>query len=388
MATVESYQALCKHLIVASKIVGTEIWTAPGKMKPGSFLMLFQVLTYFVANTYTVIKYRHDLIYVLKVLITLGSAVQLFVKFIVLVSRGDIFQEYGKQIERDLLRPFENGTEVEIAALSRAGRFLWQVFHFLFYLIVSTGIGFVLYPLFMYMSQGTLLPLFLYELPYLDWHSVDKYFIHFAFQLQLYVLGMILEVMSGYLIVMYATYAIVRADICLIHLRELRTMLDDASKKSDAADKAAMRKKWEQCMYDHRLATSFLNNVEDLFGMICLAQVMMGVFTVCNCMLLVVLVNWYPVYVFLGATFFELSAFFVIGHLVEQKIDELYDAITSLSWYRLSLQQQKEYGFVVFRQQRPLGLTAFGFMPLNFESYMSVLKGLYQFFVLVLQYVE
>uniref|UniRef100_A0A182G008 Uncharacterized protein n=1 Tax=Anopheles albimanus TaxID=7167 RepID=A0A182G008_ANOAL len=255
-------------------------------------------------------------------------------------------------------------------------------------MVLSTGIGFVLYPLFVYMSQGTLLPLFLYELPYLDWHSVDKYFIHFAFQLQLYVLGMILEVMSGYLIVMYATYAIVRVDICLIHLRELRTMLDDASKKSDAADKAAMRKKWEQCMYDHRLATSFLNNVEDLFGMICLAQVMMRVFTVCNCMLLVVLVNWYPVYVFLGATFFELSAFFVIGHLVEQKIDELYDAITSLSWYRLSLQQQKEYGFVVFRQQRPLGLTAFDFMPLNFESYMSVLKGLYQFFVLVLQYVE
>ncbi|XP_050093449.1 odorant receptor 30a-like [Anopheles aquasalis] len=388
MATVESYQALCKYLIVASKIVGTEIWTAPGKMKPASYLLLFQVLIYFAANTYTVIKYRHDLIYVLKVLITLGSAVQLFIKFIVLLWRGNIFKKYGQQIERDLLRPFENGTEEEMAALSRAGRFLWGFYHFLGYLILSTGIGFVLYPFFVYITQGTLLPLFLYELPYLDWHSVDKYFFHFAFQLELYAVGMVGELMSDFLIVMNSIYALARADLCIVHLCELRVMLDAASKKPDAADIAAVRRKWEQCMHDHRIATSFLNNVEDLFGMICLAQVMMGVFTVCNCMLLVVLTDWYPVYVFLGATFLELSAFFVIGHLVEKKVDELYDAITSLSWYQLSLQQQKEYAFVVYRQQRPLGLTAFGFMPLNFESYMSVLKGLYQFFVLVLQYVE
>ncbi|XP_050093463.1 odorant receptor 30a-like [Anopheles aquasalis] len=362
MATVESYQSLCKYLIVASKIVGTEIWTAPRKMKPASFFMLFQVLTYFVANTYTVIKYRHDFKYVLKVLITLGSAVQLFVKIIVLLWRGHEFNNFGIRIERDLLRAFEN--------------------------VLSTGIGFVLYPFFVYITQGTLLPLFLYELPYLDWHSVDKYFFHFAFQLELYAVGMVGELMSDFLIVMNSIYALARADLCIVHLCELRVMLDAASKKPDAADIAAVRRKWEQCMHDHRIATSFLNNVEDLFGMICLAQVMMGVFTVCNCMLLVVLTDWYPVYVFLGATFLELSAFFVIGHLVEKKVDELYDAITSLSWYQLSLQQQKEYAFVVYRQQRPVGLTAFGFMPLNFESYMSVLKGLYQFFVLVLQYVE
>ncbi|XP_049548309.1 uncharacterized protein LOC125959527 [Anopheles darlingi] len=242
-------------------------------MKPASFLIVFQVLTYFVANTYTVIKYRHDLIYVLKVLITLGSAVQVRKTFTCLM-------------------------------------------------VLSTGIGFVLYPFFVYMIQGTLLPLFLYELPYLDWHSVDK------------------------------------ADICLVHLRELRAMLNDVSKTADAVDIAAVQKKWEQCMHDHRMTTSFLNNVEDLLGMICLAQVMMGVFTVCDCMLLVVLVG------------------------------DLYGVITSLSWYRLSLQQQKEYRFIIFRQQRPLGLTAFGFMPLNFESYMSVLKGLYQFFVLAMQYVQ
>ncbi|XP_035777082.1 odorant receptor 56a-like [Anopheles albimanus] len=132
----------------------------------------------------------------------------------------------------------------------------------------------------------------------------------------------------------------------------------------------------------------FLNNLEHLFGLTCLAQVVTGVFTVCISMVLALLTDWYPVYLFLAATFIELSAFFVIGNLVEKKVDELYDAITSLSWYRLSLQQQKEYGFVVLRQQRPLGLTAFGFMPLNFESYMSVLKGLYQFFVLILKSIE
>ncbi|XP_049533439.1 odorant receptor 56a-like [Anopheles darlingi] len=157
---------------------------------------------------------------------------------------------------------------------------------------------------------------------------------------------------------------------------------------ADAADIAALRQKFQQCIHDHRSSTRFLNKLEHLFGLTCLAQVVTGVFTVCISMLLALLTDWYPVYLFLAATFIELTAFFVIGNVVEKKVDELYHAITALSWYRLSLQQQKEYRFIMFRQQRPLGLTAFGFMPLNFESYMSVLKGLYQFFVIILKSIE
>ncbi|XP_052871377.1 putative odorant receptor 83c, partial [Anopheles cruzii] len=98
--------------------------------------------------------------------------------------------------------------------------------------------------------------------------------------------------------------------------------------------------------------------------------------------------DWYPVYLFFVAVFMELSAFFIVGHFVELKVDELYNVIISTSWYRMPKEHHKEFGFLLFRQQRPLVLTMYGFAPVNFESYSSVLKKLYQFFVLVMQYVD
>ncbi|XP_050093471.1 odorant receptor 30a-like [Anopheles aquasalis] len=388
MATLESYRALRSHMIIASKLVGVEMWTAPGKVRPASCFIVFQILLYFVGSAYTIIKYRHDLFYVLKILMTVGTAAVLFVKFAVSLFGGEEFDQYGKDIERDLLKPYQAGTPEEVAVLARTGRFLWLLSKVWLVAISSTGVGFLLYPLLVYFVEGKLVPLFLYELPFLDWHYVELYFVNLVFQIQLYVFGAIGAVLSDFVIVMYSFYALAKADICIVHLHELRTMLNDGSKMADASDIAALKKKWQQCISDHRSSTRFLNNLEHLFGLTCLAQVVTGVFTVCISMLLVLLTDWYPVYLFLAATFIELSAFFVIGNLVEKKVDELYDAITSLSWYRLSLQQQKEYGFIVFRQQRPIGLTAFGFMPLNFESYMNVLKGLYQFFVLMLKSIQ
>uniref|UniRef100_A0A182G009 Uncharacterized protein n=1 Tax=Anopheles albimanus TaxID=7167 RepID=A0A182G009_ANOAL len=388
MATLESYRALRSHMIIASKLVGVEVWTAPGVVRPASCFIVFQIFLYFVGSAYTIIKYRHDLYYVLKILMTVGTAAVLFVKFAVNLREGEQFKKYGEDIEQELLKPYQAGTPGEVSVLSRTGRLLWLLARIWLVAISSTGVGFLLYPLLVYIIEGKLVPLFLYELPYLDWHVVELYFVNLVFQIQLYVFGSIGTVLSDFVIVMYSFYALAKADICIVHLRELRTMLADASKMADADDIAALQQKWQQCLRDHRLSTRFLNNLEHLFGLTCLAQVVTGVFTVCISMVLALLTDWYPVYLFLAATFIELSAFFVIGNLVEKKVDELYDAITSLSWYRLSLQQQKEYGFVVLRQQRPLGLTAFGFMPLNFESYMSVLKGLYQFFVLILKSIE
>ncbi|XP_053663389.1 uncharacterized protein LOC128712521 [Anopheles marshallii] len=86
--------------------------------------------------------------------------------------------------------------------------------------------------------------------------------------------------------------------------------------------------------------------------------------------------------------FSELTAYFVVGHIIELKIDQMYDKVISMPWYKLPPKEQKEFCYLLSRQQRPLMLTAYGFHPMNFEAYMSVLRGLYQFFVMIMQYVE
>ncbi|XP_052871378.1 uncharacterized protein LOC128276960, partial [Anopheles cruzii] len=207
MATLESYYNLQKHLILTSKIVGVEVWTDPAKFKPASCAVIIQLFFYFGCNTYTVLKYRNDFIYVLKILITLGPAVQLFMKFLVFFWKMVDFKSYGELIERQVLEPFQKGTPEEVAVLTKTGRLLWRIFRLLLVLLISTGVAFLLYPMFMYMTQGETVPLFLYELPYFDLHSAARYFLNLAFQFQLYVMGLLGSLLTDFVFVMYIMYA-------------------------------------------------------------------------------------------------------------------------------------------------------------------------------------
>ena len=59
----------------------------------------------------------------------------------------------------------------------------------------------------------------------------------------------------------------------------------------------------------------------------------------------------------------------------------MYNSIISMPWYKLPVEEQKEFAFLMCRQQRPMMLTAYGFLTMNFESYMSVMF----YIVLILQ---
>uniref|UniRef100_A0A182RHE3 Uncharacterized protein n=1 Tax=Anopheles funestus TaxID=62324 RepID=A0A182RHE3_ANOFN len=385
MASVENFRQLLKPLIFYSKPLGIEMWTAPGKFKPASYHMVIEMIIYLISTITTVIKYRNDRMHMMKVLVTLGTAFQLFIKFFVSHSKANEVKQLTDKIEQDILERFQKGTMEEVAVLDRAGRYLWIIFRVMRVICISTAVAFMSYPIFAYCTTSQILPLFLHELPYFDYSTMTGYAVNMAFQLNLTVNGVMGIMLSDFLFLVFAMYAMVVADILIVHLGELEAMLNDPMK--DDTKRSEVREKWVQCMYDHQQSTSFLNIIEDIFGLQCLAQVVMGVFTICDCMLLVALTDWYPTYCFLLVMFTELTIYFIIGHIIELKIDEVYHKIISMPWYKLPVKEQKEFCFLVSRQQRPMMLTAFGFHPMNFEAYMSVLKGLYQFFVMVMQYV-
>ena len=54
----------------------------------------------------------------------------------------------------------------------------------------------------------------------------------------------------------------------------------------------------------------------------------------------------------------------------------MYNKIISMPWYKLPVKEQKEFRFLMSRQQNPMMLTAYGFHPMNFEAYMSVNNNL------------
>uniref|UniRef100_A0A182WR19 Uncharacterized protein n=1 Tax=Anopheles minimus TaxID=112268 RepID=A0A182WR19_9DIPT len=385
MATVENYRQLLKPLILYSKVLGIEMWTAPGKLLPASYYLSIQMIVYLISTVFTVIKYRDDPIHVMKVLVTLGTALQLFVKFFVSISKAKDVKQLTETIEQDILKRYQKGTNEEVAVLKRTGRYLWFIFRFMRLSCISVAVVFALYPIIAYFTTGLLMPLLLYELPYLDHSTIVGYVVNLLFQLNLLAKGAMGMMIADFLYLMYAMYAMVEADLFIIHLGELEAMLNDPMK--DDTKRTEIREKWLQCVYDHQKTTSFLNIIEDIFGLQCLAQVAMSVFAICDCLLLVALTDWYSAYCFLILIFNELTIYFIVGHIIELKIDEMYHRVISMPWYKLQVKEQKEFCFLVSRQQRPMMLTACGFHPMNFEAYMTVLRGLYQFFVMIMQYV-
>ncbi|EAA43497.1 AGAP009718-PA [Anopheles gambiae str. PEST] len=386
MANVEGFRKLMKSLIVYSKVAGVEIWTAPGKFVPASYYVSFHITVYFVSTVWTLRKYIDDPIHMMKVLITMGTAVQLYIKFFVGHSKAQEIMLVTAELEQQVLKRYQNGSEQEIAVLRRTGRILWIVYRMMSASYIFAAVAFGLYPAFYYFATGVVVPLFLYELPFFDLSSSLGYAVTMCFQINLLAIGVLGAILSDFVFFMYAMYAMARADISIVHLRELENILNNPSKNEEHS--AELRHKWVQCMHDHQQSTSFFSTIENIFGLMCLAQVATATLSICDAMLLVLLTDWYPTYSYLYVMFVQLSGFFVIGHLVELKIDAMYNKIISMPWYKLPLKEQKEFRFLMSRQQCPMILTAYGFHPMNFEAYMSVLKVLYQFFVMIMQYID
>ncbi|XP_058122448.1 putative odorant receptor 83c [Anopheles ziemanni] len=361
-------------------------WGPPYKGAQELAKLYSSVIVYFVSNIYTMVKYSTDYQHLMKILVTVGTAVQLYVKFFVAIKRGFEFKEFTESVEQVLLVPFQCGSPKEVAVLQRTGRVMWFIFRLLAISFSCSGFVFGLYPLYAYYANDTVMPLFLHELPYYDWSTTGGYVVNMLFQVNIYTLGVVGATYSDVLFILCALYSMAHADIFILHLHELEEILNDPAFSEN--DNSAMDIKWKQCMYDHQQSVKFFNTVDDLFNVVTLVHVGMGLFSICDGMLLVALTDWYAAYFFLLIIFFQLTLYFLIGHYVELKVDEMYDTINSVPWYKLPVSNQKEFVFLLSRQQYPLTLIIYGFAPLNFTTYMTVLRGLYQFFVIIMRYVS
>ncbi|XP_062542279.1 uncharacterized protein LOC134210252 [Armigeres subalbatus] len=68
--------------------------------------------------------------------------------------------------------------------------------------------------------------------------------------------------------------------------------------------------------------------------------------------------------------------------------DEVILAINGTMWYMLDKSQLKMIQFMLHRCQNPSNLTVGGFAPLNIETFVEIMKTIYQFFAMMINFVE
>ncbi|XP_053692348.1 putative odorant receptor 83c [Sabethes cyaneus] len=340
------------------------------------------MVLYNLCSCYTVRKYSDDPLQIMQIVVIFGIATQLIYKFFMAIEKKASMRALFETAEQNIYCAFDSGTLKEKAAIEKTTRNLSISFKIMSGLYVSSLFVFAIWPVYVYYNKNELVPLFFYEIPYVNINDKPGYVLTLLFHVNIYLLGVLGTILADYIFIFAAFQSMLFVDLLILNLKQLDDMLISDNRE---ANLEAIADQWKTCMKYHQITSEYINTVEHVYGFSCLMQVFCCVFTICDSMIVLVLTDWYAAYCFLLVIFFELSIYFILGNLVELKVDALYETVTSLSWYLLTLTQQKEFMYVMARQQRPMILTIFGFAPLNFESYMTVLRSLYQFFIIILR---
>ncbi|KXJ72047.1 hypothetical protein RP20_CCG019062 [Aedes albopictus] len=341
MTPLEDYYNIRAPLITISKMIGAEVWTSEKYLTPASYMLMAHMIIYNVCNGYTVLTQNSDPVKLMQVTIIFGIASQLIFKFFYAISKKYSIRKMFDTAEETIYERHSKGNKEEILILNKTVRYLGIIWKCLAVVYSSTLFVFGMWPVYVYYTKGQIVPLFLYEIPLIDFESTFGYLLHMFLHVDIYILGILGSILADYTFIFIVFHAVAYVDLFILHAKELSDLLVENSSTKDLKE---ISEKWKT--------------------------------------------DWYAAVCFLIVVFGEITIYFLVGNLIELKVDELYDSVVGLPWNLLDNMQQKEYGYLLARTQRPLILTLLGFAPLNFESYMTVLRALYQFFVMILQYVE
>ncbi|XP_029727658.1 uncharacterized protein LOC109418214 [Aedes albopictus] len=383
MSAIDLYQQCIRIFKFNSIAVGVSLWNADQFLTIGSYSIMTQMVIYFWCNFWTVHKYRHDMLHVMEVLNSAGIAFQLSVKFFIAM--------YNKPIIRGLLQTVEDKLYARYPdRSSREGEIVYKfakkcniLIKILAPLYCSSLFVFALYPLYIYYSEGRLIPLFMYEVSYVDWHTVWGYLLTNFVQIFIYVMGLNGLIMADGLVVLLALHGIVYMEVFMIHLDELAKLLQS---ENVIENKEKITKMWRECLSEHQTLLEYFDDIENINGGMCLVLVFTGVFAICDNLVLCAVTDWYASYSFLLICFIQMTIYFSIGNAVELKSNALDISVANFPWYMFSRDLQKEYLFLICRLQHPIILTVYGFADLSLETYMSILKALYQFAMMILNF--
>ncbi|XP_062705735.1 uncharacterized protein LOC109418121 isoform X2 [Aedes albopictus] len=238
-------------------------------------------------------------------------------------------------------------------------------------LYCSTLPVFALYPLYIYYTEGELIPLFMFEVSYIDWHTTWGYLLTNVVQVVTYVMGICGMILADGLLVMLATHGLAYMDVFMIHLEDLATVLQS---ENAVENEVEISKLWRACLTEHQTIIEFFDDIESVNGGMSLILVFTGVFAICDNLVLCALTDWYASYLFLMVCFVQLTIYFTLGNAVELKSDALDVGVVNFPWHLLKIDHQKEYLLLTCRLRKPIILTVYGFSDLNMETYMSIHK--------------
>nr|XP_019549091.2 putative odorant receptor 83c [Aedes albopictus] len=248
---------------------------------------------------------------------------------------------------------------------------------------ITAILGFGLYPVYFYVMYGERSFAIDVLVPGIDPESQWGYFVTVFYQFFLLAIAMagISAFDTTFLIFVSNLAGLV--DVFKNKLRELDSLLEQ--KKVGLFEVEELVR---DILKDHYEIVSYESDLDNRYIAVNLMQVGSSVACLSISLFLCYMTNYLPGYAFILGAVFQLLSYCLLGTIFSVKNDEVILAINGTKWYLLEKAQLKMVGFMLHRCQNPSNLTVGGFAPLNIETFVEIMKTIYQFFAMMINFVD
>ncbi|XP_037047175.1 putative odorant receptor 83c [Bradysia coprophila] len=330
---------------------------------------------YFFSVIYILCTKFEDKMAVLRPLTLCPLAVQAVVKLTTIITNKSLIKQLNK-LNLDLYGNVRGNWE---KCLDKWLHRFKQVSTF--HIIVHWVAAFLLlcFPLYGYFVLGVMVPFFELVIPFVDDTTIHGYFIALAFQLVLCVVVVSIMYSVDYIFILTLFTGTAIIDLVEEDCKALTFAIHNSIGIGDHHINDLLTTAIKRNQFMRR----YLNKVCAIFEDGSLIQLYCGGFTLCVCLFVAKMSEWFAVYFVAISALYQMSLYCLMGTMIEWKSNQLSIAVYNVPWHNLCISQQKEFRYFFQMSQSTMTVKLMGSLTLNVQTGMAILKSIYSLYILI-----
>ncbi|XP_055589100.1 putative odorant receptor 83c [Uranotaenia lowii] len=193
-------------------------------------------------------------------------------------------------------------------------------------------------------------------------------------------------------------YGLVAADVaCMIiilqifgvadvFINQLKS-LDDVLEQHDGNEEYVYHKVRGICLM-HEEIIQYEIEMDESYKTVVLVQIVTSIAEISTSLFVFYLTGHINALFLAVSAVWQLFEYCLLGVTLTIKNEQIVRALYDIKWYRLTTKQQKMLGIVLQRAQNAVEITIGGLALLNLETFVEVMKKIYSYYAMLMQFLD
>ncbi|XP_055589105.1 putative odorant receptor 83c [Uranotaenia lowii] len=338
------------------------------------------ITSFFIFQAYTLYAYWGDWYLLMEMFSVTGIGVQGLMKMQTAVRHYSYYRNVSEKML--LLHQVNNTNRKNNRSLVFCVILIEYAYKIVGLSYVTAGIGFFISPIFRYLLYSERTLALQIVVPGIDHATELGFWLMIVYHMVLVFVacsGILTSDMGMMLIILHV---VGMADVFRNSLAELDEMLEEVE-----SDKRKVYNKLVRICCMHKDIIGYEEDVDKFFGAIIFTQVITSVFCLSISLFLIFMTGNIQSVLFLMGALCQLLQFCILGTILTIKNEEIILALYNFLWYKLSVENQRTLCIMLHRSQNAVELTIGGLALLNMKTFVEIIKKIYTYAAMMLQFV-